>query len=68
MAVLLTPVVLLTSAPDPRLVLLCDAATPARENEKMSAAKKTKKHEPPKTRKFVAVKTKTFFMFSSQSS
>ena len=37
-AVLLTPVVLLTSAFVPRLVLVCAAATPARESEKMSTA------------------------------
>jgi hypothetical protein len=45
MAVLLTPVVLLTSAPDPRLVLLCAAATPASESEKMSVAIRTEKNE-----------------------
>jgi hypothetical protein len=39
------PVVLLTSAPAPRLVLVCAAATPARESEKMSAAIRTEKNE-----------------------
>ena len=45
MAVLALPVVLLTSAPAPRLVLLCAAATPARKSEKKSPAIKTEKNE-----------------------
>ena len=45
MAVLLLPVVLLTSAFVPRLVLVCAAATPARESEKMSATIRTEKNE-----------------------
>jgi hypothetical protein len=35
--VLLLPVVLLTNAPVPRLVLLCAATIPARESKKRSA-------------------------------
>jgi hypothetical protein len=45
MAVFWLPVVLLTSAPVPRVVLLCAAAIAARDNEKMSAAITTKKNE-----------------------
>jgi hypothetical protein len=46
MAVLSSPVVLLTSACVPRLVLLlCAAATPARESERMSARIRTEKNE-----------------------
>jgi len=41
MAVLKVPVVLLTSAFVPRLVLVCAAATPARESENMSTAIRT---------------------------
>ena len=42
-AVLWMPVVLLTSAPVPRLVLVCAAATPAKKSEKMNA--RTEKNE-----------------------
>ena len=46
MAVFWLPVVLLTSAPVPRLVLsCCAAAIPARESEKMSTAIRTDKNE-----------------------
>ena len=45
MAVLKTPVMLLTSAFVPRLVLVCAAATPTRESEKMSAAIRTEKNQ-----------------------
>ena len=44
MAVLKSPVVLLKSAPVPRLVLFCAAATPARESEKMTATIRTEKN------------------------
>jgi len=44
-ALLKSPVVLLKSAPVPRLVLSCAAATPARESDKKSAAIKTEKNE-----------------------
>jgi hypothetical protein len=45
LAVLEMPVVLLWSAPVPRLVLLCAAAPPARESETMSAAIRTEQSE-----------------------
>ena len=44
LAVLKLPVVLLTSAFVPRLVLVCAAATPARESENMSATIRTEKN------------------------
>jgi hypothetical protein len=45
LAVLKLPVVLLKSAPVPRLVLVWAAATPAKEGEKMSVTIRTEKNE-----------------------
>jgi len=44
-AVLELPVVLLTRAPVPRLVLVCAAALPARESKKINATIRTTKNE-----------------------
>jgi hypothetical protein len=45
MAVLSLPVVLLTSAPVPRLVLLCAAEVPLRNNKWISPANRADKNE-----------------------